>query len=214
LTSLVILIYQEVLPFGSVKGLWQKVCGLFIIFIDISVAIHHTNFFWTTFHKAWFKFSDKLCLGAPWSKIPYFILSPLTLRRLMTYIYIVPHRLPPDVAFYIFSQQIYVLNNFKHAAHSPFFSLQNAVCFIMLPFLVHVLFTFYKQNVLILKKNSGAKGLKSNRTRNVIFFFKLGWWAVSRISVIAGHNCQKLLGLMFGFSFLKIKLARLHCCLL
>jgi hypothetical protein len=27
---------------------------------------------------------------------------------------------------------------FTHAAHSPFFSLQNAVCFIILPFLVHV----------------------------------------------------------------------------
>ena len=49
---------------------------------------------------------------------------------------------------------------FKHAAHSPFFSLQNAVYFIMLPFLVPLLFTFYIQSVLNLKKNSGAKGLK------------------------------------------------------
>ena len=31
---------------------------------------------------------------------------------------------------------------FKHAAHSPFFSLQNAVYFIMLSFLVPVIFTF------------------------------------------------------------------------
>ena len=30
----------------------------------------------------------------------------------------------------------------KHAAHSPFFPLQDAVYFIMLPFLVPVIFTF------------------------------------------------------------------------
>ena len=40
-----------------------------------------------------------------------------------------------------------------------FFSLQNAVCFIMLTCLVPVLFAFYIQGVLKLKNNSGAKGL-------------------------------------------------------
>jgi hypothetical protein len=49
---------------------------------------------------------------------------------------------------------------FKHALYSPFFSLQNAVCFIMLTCLVPVLLTFYIEGVLKLKKNnSGAKRL-------------------------------------------------------
>ena len=49
---------------------------------------------------------------------------------------------------------------FKNALYSPFFPLQNAVCFIMLTCLVPVLFIFYIQGVLKLKKNnSGAKGI-------------------------------------------------------
>ena len=39
---------------------------------------------------------------------------------------------------------------FKHAAHSPFFSLQNAVYFIMLPFfgscVIHILYTGCAKN--------------------------------------------------------------------
>ena len=45
---------------------------------------------------------------------------------------------------YIYSTNIGT-EYFKHAVYSPFFSLQNAVCFIMLTFLVPVLFTFYIQ---------------------------------------------------------------------
>ena len=50
--------------------------------------------------------------------------------------------------FYTYSTNVGT-EYFKHALYSPFlFSLQNAVCFIMLTCLVPVLFTFYIQGVL------------------------------------------------------------------
>ena len=52
---------------------------------------------------------------------------------------------------YIYSTNI-ATEYFKHALYSPFFSTQNAVCFIMLTCLVPVLFTFYIQGVLNKKK--------------------------------------------------------------
>ena len=63
--------------------------------------------------------------------------SPLTSKRCILYIY------STHTGTEYFKRALYSLF---------FFSLQNAVCFIMLTCLVSVLFTFYIQGVLKLKK--------------------------------------------------------------
>jgi len=52
---------------------------------------------------------------------------------------------------YIYSTNIGT-EYFKHGVYSPFFPLQNAVCFINLTYFVPVLFAFYIQDVIKLKK--------------------------------------------------------------
>jgi len=68
--------------------------------------------------------------------------APLTSKRLILYIYSTNTG----------------TEYFKRGIYSPFFPLQNAVCLIILTYLVPVLFTFYMQGVLKLKQNPAPKG--------------------------------------------------------
>jgi len=87
-------------------------------------------------------------------RVPYNLTKPLTEH------YATSHNLNPltpnnsyrgrtapltsKVAFYIFIQQIYVLN-ILNMVYTLIFSLQNSVCFIIITYLVPVLFIFYIQ---------------------------------------------------------------------
>ena len=118
------------------------------LFINIKMILYYVTYcichheLREKIDEAWFQRRGKL--GLYWYGInrltpndPYMgRTAPLTSKRCILYIY------PTNIG----------TEYFKHALYSPFFSVQNAVRFIMLTCLVPVLFTFYIQNVPKLKK--------------------------------------------------------------
>ena len=90
-----------------------------------------------------------LCLYVQYFCLNGFNFNPLTPNDL--YISRTTPLTSKRCILYIYSTNVGT-EYFKHALYTPFLSLQNAVCFIMLTSLVPVLFTFYIQGVLKLKK--------------------------------------------------------------
>jgi hypothetical protein len=85
--------------------------------------------------------------------------APLTSKRCILYIY-----------------STNIGTDYLNGIYFSVFCLQNAVCFIILTYLVPVLFTFYVQGVLKLKKNnSGAKSLTLWRRD---YFFNFGTFCI------------------------------------
>jgi hypothetical protein len=123
--------------------------------ISVYTASQQENFTTTTQHFKWqhIKPAGFTHVKSTASK------SDSIFRRLMSTIVYRTADLQSCI-LYIYSTNIGT-EYFKHGIYSPSFFLLYAVSFIIITYLVPVLFTFYIQDVLTLKKNSGAKRLKS-----------------------------------------------------
>jgi len=132
------------------ESLWKMVGVTYINYINQSFVTGCSSFYkeaklfpnvaYVTVPLSLFllTFESKLYVFKPLTPNDHFSgrTAPLTSKRCILYIY---------------STNIGT-EYFKHGIYSPFFSFQNAVCFIILTYLVPRLFTFYIQNVLKIKK--------------------------------------------------------------
>ena len=104
------------------------------------------NFLWCWALSYWWKSNSRLLA---WMAVFGWVLKPLTPNDYYS------GRTAPLTSkcciVYIYSTNTGT-EYFKHGIYSPFFPLQNAVCFIILTYFVHLLFTCYIQGVLKFKK--------------------------------------------------------------
>ena len=131
------LLYTKYIFILSMTFIWHISFFPKIIHGYISTHVHTSSWDVLNFCHMWNSF-NLLTPNDPYSGRT----APLTSKRYILYIY---------------STNI-CTEYFKHGIYSPFLSLKNAVCFIILTYLVPVLFTFYIQGVLKLKIIPEPKG--------------------------------------------------------